>query len=80
MILPSSDYADFIIECGRKVKIDKLKKSQERGLKFLNNGLYQYENVNELYAVFNVQTLALRYREHICCFMYRQRKIDANIE
>ena len=80
MILPLLDYADFIIECGRKVKIDKLERLQERALKFVNNGLYGYENISELYAVFNVQTLALRYREHICCFMYRQSKIDGNIE
>ena len=80
MILPLLDYADFIIECGRKVKIDKLERLQERALKFVNNGLYGYENISELYAVFNVQTLALRYREHISCFMYRQSKIDGNIE
>ena len=78
-LLPLLDYADFTIDCGRKVKIDKLVKSQERALKFVNNGLYGYENVSELYSVFNVQTLALRYREHICCFMFRQSKIDWSV-
>ena len=52
MILPLLDYADFIIECGRKVKIDKLERLQERALKFVNNGLYGYENISEFYAVF----------------------------
>ena len=39
MILPYFDYADFIIECGRKVKMDKLRKLQERALQFVNKRL-----------------------------------------
>ena len=38
------------------------------------------EHALSVSTIFNIQTLALRYREHICCFIYQQSKIHKNLE
>ena len=74
MIIPLFDYADFMVESAPRPCIVKLEKLQEKALKCIENECQKKVDVDTLYGKYGVQHLCLRYREHICCFMYRQSK------
>ena len=63
-ILPLLDYGDFMIESGPISCIKHLEKLQLKTLKHIDQ-IAHGQGDNVLYNCYNVQTLTLRWREHI---------------
>ena len=80
MILPLFDYADFMVESASKQKIANLEKLQEKALRYVDNDSHSVKDISVLYQLYNVQTLALRYREHLSSLMYRYSKKHENLD
>ena len=70
-ILPLLDYADFMIESGPLLRIKHLEKLQLKALKYIDNQMHAGQGDDILYSFYNIQPLALRWREHIGCIMYK---------
>ena len=73
-ILPLIDYADFMIESAPKTRSDRLELLQDKALRYIDNNVNCNKCV-DLHLIYRVQPLKLRWREHICCIMYRQSKL-----
>ena len=74
IIIPLFDYADFMVESAPKNSVAKLERLQEKALKCIENESQKKVDVGLLYGKYGIQSLCLRYREHISCFMYRHSK------
>ena len=53
MILPLFDYADFMIGCSHKSKVDMLEKLQERAIRYVENDLY-YNMAIDVYCIASI--------------------------
>ena len=70
-IVPLFDYCDFMVESSPATRYSRLENLQERAMKAIDN---KANSGHALYAVYHVQPIKLRWREHICRMMYRQSK------
>ena len=70
-IVPLLDYCDFMIESSLVTRYNRLENLQERALKYIGG---------DLYSIYRVQPIKLRWREHICCLMYRQSNITSKLD
>ena len=50
-----------MVESARKAKFDKLEKLQEKALRFVDNDMHSYREIDEMYRQHNVQPLSLRF-------------------
>ena len=80
MILPLIDYADFMIESTCYTTHKRLETLQEKAVKYIDNSLNKKLTINDLNVLYNIQPLKMRWREHICCVMYRQSKLHAKLD
>ena len=76
-IVPLLDYCDFMIESSPVTRYNRLENLQERALKYIDNKA----NIGgDLYSIYRLQPIKLRWREHICCLMYRQSNITSKLD
>ena len=80
MILPLIDYADFMRESTCYTMHKQLVTLQEKAVKYMDNSLNKKLTINDLYALYNIQPLKMRWRKHICCVMYRQSKLHVKLD
>ena len=79
-ILPLIDYADFMIESTRPTTHKRLVTLQERAVQCIDNNVSKNKTFDDLYKLYNIQPMKLRWREHILCLMYRQSKKKDKLE
>ena len=60
-----------MIESSPVIRYTKLENLQERALKYIDN---EANKGRDLYKIYRIQPLRLRWRKHICCMMFRQSK------
>ena len=76
-IVPLLDYCDFMIESFPVIRYTRLENLQERALKYIDN---KANKGRDLYKIYRIQPLRLRWREHICCMMFRQSKFTDKLD
>ena len=79
-ILPLLDYADFMIESTSPTTYNNLLKLQEKATRYIDNNANKNKSFDELYKLYNLQPLKLRWREHILCLMYRQSHMEHKLD
>ena len=64
-------YAIIVFESSPATRYSRLENLQERAMQAIDD---KANSGHDLYAVYHVKLIKLRWREHICCMMYPQSK------
>ena len=84
MILPLLEYCNFLLNSGKKCKLDKIDKVQSKCLRIIENCYYtgDHKKENVLCKDYNIDSL--QRRRDIACLMYmfskREYCIDSNVK
>ena len=71
MILPQSDYADFMIKSGPQGEISHIEKVHERALKIIDNKQHRRADNDVLRRIYCLTPISKRQDEHTYSLMYR---------
>ena len=75
-VLPMMDYADFLIESGRKENTDRLDNLQKRALKLIDNKTNRGLDMDQLMNIYYIHSLTERRKKHHLSLMYRLKEDD----
>ena len=79
-IVPLFDYADFLIESGQNIYIDRLHNQHSKALHIIDCKQHeQYQDV-DLERMYRLLPPTSRRREHHCAIMYRLSKLQNNLD
>ena len=71
---------DFMIESTSPTYYNRLVKLQEKAVHYIDNNANRHLSYDELYKLYNLQPLKLRWREHILCLMYHQSHMNHKLD
>ena len=75
-IIPLFDYADFLIESGPNMYIDRLNSLHSKAMQIIDCNKHRNATNIELERLYCLLTPKTRRREHHCAIMYRQSRIS----
>ena len=79
-IIPLFDYADFLIESGRNVLIERLDTLHSKALRIIDCKLNKRADDTQLERVYGLQSPVSRRWEHHCAVMYRLSRMQCNLD
>ena len=79
-IVPLFDYADFLIESGQNIYIDRLHNQHSKALRIIDCKQHEQYQVVDLEQMYRLLPLTSRRREHHCAIMYRLSKLQNNLD
>ena len=79
-IVPLFDYADFLIESGRNVLIERLDTLHSKALRIIDCTTNVRADDIQLEYIYGLQSSSARRREHHCAIMYRLSRTQRNLD
>ena len=80
MIVPLSDYSDFMIRSGPQNEISRLVKLHERAIRIIDNKQHPGLSEENLAEIHRIPPIKIRQDEHLLSMMYRLSKKDELLE
>ena len=79
-IRPMMEYADFLVDSCNKQNTSKLTRIQKRAVKIIDQARHKDFSYKDLLNLYGIEDLVMRRRKHHLSVMYRQSRINSNLD